>query len=217
MKPLGKVNMAASPALYYAIGLITTDGSLSKDGRHIVFTSKDKDLARSFQDVLGIRCMIGRFANGTSPEKRYYRVQFGDVQFYRFLLGIGLTPNKSKTVRALNIPNKYFFDFLRGHFDGDGSFYSYWDPRWRSSYMFYTVFCSASRKHIDWLQKRIRLLLGIHGHMTSGKKKICYQLKYAKGDSLILLRKLYYKKNLSCLQRKRFKIQKALTKIGKSI
>jgi hypothetical protein len=49
MKPLGKVNMTPSPDLYYAIGLITTDGSLSKDERHIVFTSKDKEMVQLFQ------------------------------------------------------------------------------------------------------------------------------------------------------------------------
>jgi hypothetical protein len=32
----------------YGIGLIATDGSLSKDGRHITFTSKDQQLAELF-------------------------------------------------------------------------------------------------------------------------------------------------------------------------
>ena len=68
-------------------------------------------------------------------------------------MSIGLMPNKTKIIGAVKIPNNYFFDFLRGHFDGDGTFYSYWDPRWRSSHMFYVVFASASLKHIIWLQK----------------------------------------------------------------
>lgn len=54
----------------------------------------------------------------------------------------------------MKIPGKYFFDYLRGCFDGDGCFYSYWDPRWRSSHMFYLEFISASKNHIDWLQKK---------------------------------------------------------------
>ena len=65
-------------------------------------------------------------------------------------------PRKSLTMGKLKIPNKYFFDFLRGCFDGDGCFYSYWDPRWRSSHMFYLEFVSASKKHINWLQNELK-------------------------------------------------------------
>src|SRR3989344_2907774 len=34
-----------------------------------------------------------------------------DVLFYQFLMGIGLSPSKSKTLSSLNIPKKYFADF----------------------------------------------------------------------------------------------------------
>lgn len=217
MKPRGNIQLSWSPDFAYAIGLLTTDGSLSSDGRHIVFTSKDLELVEIFRAALNIHCIIGRCRNGSSPVKRYYRIQFGDVQFYRFLLKLGLMPNKSKIMQALLIPNEYFFDFLRGHFDGDGTFYSYNDPRWRSSYMFYTAFCSASRLHILWLQKKIETFLGVTGHITSGGRKICYQLKYAKADSLIVLSHMYHSPNVPCLSRKFLKIKKALTKVGKDL
>lgn len=42
MKPLSKIKIKWSPKFAYCIGLITSDGNLSKDGRHISFTSKDK-------------------------------------------------------------------------------------------------------------------------------------------------------------------------------
>ena len=80
------------------------------------------------------------------------------------------------------MPIKYFFDFLRGHFDGDGTFYSYWDPRWKSSYMFYTVFISASKRHIMWIRSMLSELAGITGHITKDQKKTVYQLKYAKAE-----------------------------------
>lgn len=41
MKPKGKVKIEWNENFAYAIGLIVTDGSLSIDGRHINFTSKD--------------------------------------------------------------------------------------------------------------------------------------------------------------------------------
>jgi len=155
IKPQNKVLIRWSSEFAYAIGLLVTDGSLSKDGRHIVLVSKDREMIENFMKALDFQNKIGRHSRGSSIDKKYYRVQFGDVNFYNFLLKIGLMPNKTKIIRDVKIPSKYFFDFLRGHFDGDGSFYSYWDPRWRSSFMFYTVFVSASKNHIEWLQKFI--------------------------------------------------------------
>jgi len=117
------------PNFFYAIGLLTTDGNLSKDGRHLGFTSKDIQLAKTFKKCLDLtNVKIGTKTSG-SADKRYPRIQFSNIKLYQRLLKIGLTPNKSKTISKLKIPNKYFFDFLRGHFDGDGSCYSYWDPR----------------------------------------------------------------------------------------
>ena len=212
-KPKNKVKIKWSPEFAYAIGLLTTDGNLSSDGRHFDFTSKDLEQIKNFIKCLNLKNKIGIKTSGLG--KKSFRVQFGDINFYKFLLNIGLNSNKSKILANIDMPDKYFFDFLRGHFDGDGTFYSYWDPRWRSSFMFYTVFISASRRHIDWLQKQIYIFLKIKGHFTKGRNKSCYQLKYAKKDSLKLLPKMYYSRDVICLRRKRLKIKKALDIMGK--
>jgi hypothetical protein len=213
-KPKSKVKIKWSSAFAYAVGLIVTDGNLSPDGRHISFTSKDEEQVNNYKKSLNINCYIGRKSNGAQKEKKYFVVQFGDVVFYHFLGAIGITSAKSKTIGKLKIPKEYFFDFLRGHLDGDGCFYSYWDPRWRSSFMYYTELITASRKHILWLQNEIYIRLKIKGHITgSGVGGTCYQLKYAKRESNILLNRVYYKKGLICLKRKRLKIKKILGSI----
>ncbi len=209
-KPKGKVKIKWSSKFAYAIGLLVTDGSLSNDGRHINFTSKDRELVILLKDSLMIDNHIGKKARVSEQEKKYFVIQFGDVLFYSFLCSIGLMPCKSKKLTSINIPDKYFFDFLRGHFDGDGTFYSYWDPRWKSSFMFYTVFVSASEKHIQWLQNKIYGFLKIKGHINHNFKKTVYELKYAKKESLSLLTKMYYDNKVSCLSRKKEKIKKAL-------
>lgn len=208
MKRLSKVNITWSSKFAYAVGLIVTDGCLSGDGRHIDLTSKDKEQIINFRKCLGIKTKIGYKSSGMGI--RYFRVEFGDINFYNFLLNIGLMPNKTKIIREITIPKKYFFDFLRGHFDGDGSFYSYWDKRWRSSFMFYTEFVSASEEHILWLRKEIKKRIGIRGHITKSKNSCVLQLKYAKAESLILLKKIYYDESVICLSRKRNKINKTL-------
>ena len=216
LKPKEKVKRTWSPELAYAIGLIATDGGVSRDGRDFDFTSKEMDLIKILLKCLGIKNKIGIKLSGFS-KKSCPRVQFGDVVFYNFLLEIGLTPAKSKTMGIIKIPEKYFFDFLRGLFDGDGSFYSYYDPRWKSSFMFYTVFVSASKKHVDWLRRKLARNLKIKGHITYGGHKSVFQLKYAKRESLKIIRKMYYNQDVACLKRKRLKIKTALAKTGTKI
>lgn len=209
IKPKGKVNLQWSSEFAYALGLITTDGNLSSDKWHINFTAKDFDLVETFKSCLGISNRIGRKSRGGNSEKKYFQVQFGDVLFYNFLTAIGLTPAKSKTIGAIKIPDEYFQDFLRGHFDGDGTFYSYWDSRWKSSFMFYTVFISASIQHIQWLRERLSTLLGVTGHVASDGRRITYHLKYAKKESIKII-KFMYQNNFPCLQRKLLKIESVL-------
>ena len=211
--PHSTVKLEWSPELAYAIGLIVTDGCLYSDGRHISLTSSDEEQLLNFKKCLGVKTKIGFKSSGYS-EKRPMQVRFGDVNFYNFLMEIGLMPRKTKIIGAVKIPDEYFFDFLRGHLDGDGTFYSYWDPRWRSSFMFYAVFLSASRAHIEWIRTTIFERLGIKGHLTVTGKTPMIMIKYAKAESLQLLPKIYYNPDEVCLSRKREKIEKAIAVEG---
>ena len=83
--------------------------------------------------------------------------------------------------------------------------------------MFYTVFISASKEHIGWLQRTIFNSLGIRGHVTKSIHDVIYNLKYAKAESLKLLPKLYYDTGVVCLSRKRKKIEKALRSVNLTI
>jgi len=59
--------------LAYVVGLTTTDGSLSKDGRHIDFTSKDKELIKSFAKILKLKNRIGSKYRGEDHSNFCYR------------------------------------------------------------------------------------------------------------------------------------------------
>ena len=209
MKPQSKVSTDWCDKLAYAVGLLATDGCLYNDGRHIDFTSQDLQLIETFKTCLNLKNKISLKASGSSIKKCPH-IQFGDVLFYKWLLKIGITPHKSKTIAGVKIPDEYFFDFLRGHFDGDGCCFSYWDKRWHSSFMFYLTFVSASEKHINWLRQKIKSFTKINGYLGKAKKGKVYQLRYAKKESKILISKMYYKNNLPCLLRKYKKIKSVL-------
>lgn len=110
----------------YIVGLLVTDGSLSSDGRHIIMRSTDVDLLVTFKSLLALKVKIG-VTKDHSSKKPCYRLQFGDVVFYRWLLSIGITPAKTYIIGEIRVPNLYFRDFLRGHLDGDGSIFTYLD------------------------------------------------------------------------------------------
>ena len=203
-----------SPDLSYVVGLITTDGNLSKDGRHITFVSKDIDQINNFIRILNLDCKICTKKGSYSNTKLYYYIQFSNVILYRFLLSIGLMPNKTKIIRELAIPNEYFADFLRGHLDGDGYTYSHWDKRWTSSFRLYTIFMSASLIHLQWIRMKILEIYGISGKLNYYGRSV-YYLVFAKVKSSLLLRFLYYNKDVTCLKRKLFKIESALGIISK--
>ena len=200
IKPKGRVLCKWSPNFAYAIGLLASDGCILNDGLHIDFTSKDMEQVLNFKKALKLEGLkIGsKFGGPNSGLNTYNRIQFGDVLFLSFLREVGLTPAKSRTLGALNIPDKYFFDFLRGVFDGDGYSYSYWDKRWKSSFMFYTGFVSASENYINWLRSKIKLFLKVKGHIdrikAKGKRNEYFLLKFAKADSLPILKEMYKNK-----------------------
>lgn len=186
----------------YAIGLIVTDGNLSKDGRHLVFVSKDISLIKLFKKCLNLKNRISIKTSGYSNKKgKYYYVQFGNVNFYKSLISIGLCTNKSKRISRLRIPRTYIADFLRGHLDGDGTIRAYTDYRFPNSKRLYVNFMSASKKHIAWLQNIIATTYRIKGRIRAEHR--IWILIYAKEESKILLRKIYYKQDIPFLKRKR--------------
>ncbi|MDO8496534.1 MAG: hypothetical protein Q7S43_03725 [bacterium] len=194
----------------YAIGLLATDGCLYNDGRHINFTSKDIQLIRTFKKCLDLKNKVSRKSGGFTKEKKYYFVQFGNVTLYQFLVEIGLSSAKSKILNKILVPDDYLADLIRGLFDGDGSFYSYHDPRWPTSFLYYLSFISASRSHLLWLQKNIKQRLWVSGHGIDRPHSGAYQLKYAKQEAKKIIDFIYYRPNIPCLERKRKKIYNAL-------
>ncbi len=201
-KRKSKIKIIWTTNFAYAIGLITTDGNLSNDGRHILYTTKDEQLAITYKKCLDITNKIGKKSRGFGKEKKYYVIQFGDINFYEFLITIGITPRKSKTLIQIQIPNKYFADFLRGCIDGDGTISISDHPE--SQYKQLKIrLSSASPLFLQWIGEKIALLIKTKGgHIYTDKTKSVSTLSYAKADGGKILKCMYYKKDLPCLKRK---------------
>jgi len=203
VKRKSKVHSTWSSEFSYVLGLIATDGNLSPSGRHINITSKDLELVKGVRRILRLKNKIGRKARGYSKKKKYFVLQFGDVNFYELLLSIGLTPRKSKTIQTVAVPDRFFRDFLRGCFDGDGTLGAFRHPE---SYLpqIRLRIASASPNFLLWLLKTVRRLFVINGgHIYSLKNQSVQMLSFGKADSIKILQLMYYEKSVPALSRKR--------------
>ena len=198
-----------NPNFAYGVGLITTDGCLSSDRRHIEFTSKDLDLVESFKKCLNLKNKIGKKARGGSTIKCYHRIQFGNVKLYGFLLSIGLSANKSKKLAYVRIPDNFFADFLRGVIDGDGCIDYFIHPESKER-QYRIRLASASRNFLEWLKQKLTNLLEVNGSIKSASR--AYQLNYCKGDSCKIANFIYYDKNIPALERKYRKAKLMITR-----
>src|SRR3989344_2694216 len=204
-----KVKIGWTDNFAYAIGLIASDGSLHSDQKRIWFGSAEAEMLINFKEALGLDNKITRYARGGEKEKRYFCLTFGDKIFYQFLNSIGVTSAKSKTIQAVAVPKKYFPAFLRGLFDGDGSFYTFQDKRWPDSHGYQMSFASASFEFINWIKSTLSSLYKVKGFIRKGDG--VFNIRYVKRDSIILSQVMY--KNITAnrglfLRRKYDKITK---------
>ena len=111
-------NLNNKDLLFYILGLIWSDGNLSKEEDRISITLNDYDLIKK----------IFPYFSDTQKRKIYsYKksntIINSNIDFVNFCKNLNLIPNKSKTVTFPPIPSKYYNSFIRGIFDGDGSVY----------------------------------------------------------------------------------------------
>ncbi len=212
MRRKSKKRINWNKKIAYIVGLITTDGNLSKDLRHICLTSTDIQLLNTYKICLHTKNKIIFNSPGSISKSKAYKVNISDVCLYDFLLKIGLFPKKSLTLGTLKIPKNYFRDFLRGHLDGDGSiiyFKDYYNTYKNPKYVYDRLFVyliSASIMHIKWLQKKIIELTQFKGNLETLKSGFSsnqyYRIKYSTKEAKKLLNWIYYKPGLPCLLRK---------------
>jgi hypothetical protein len=214
-----------TPQLAYAVGLLVTDGNLSGNQRHITMRSVEPLMLETFKKCLGLNSKIGTNINVKRGGYISYRVQFSNVQFYDWLLTIGLFPAKSYTIGPIAVPDQFFKDYFRGCIDGDGSIQTYQDNynfyrgRNYSTQRLWIRLVSASKEHIIWAQSKIILLADIHGAIirkppADETRVPLWELKFAKKESVKLINWMYHAPDVPCLERKRAIAQKALAIIS---
>jgi len=125
--------------------------------------------------------------------KNRYRLQIGSKEIFNDLLQLGITPNKSKTVRLPRVPKKYFYHFVRGYFDGDGnvtiSKYVRANRNNKKSTTLLSGFTSGSKKFLQELHVRLKKATKVSGGTFYYHQG--YRLYFSVKDSLALYNFMY--------------------------
>lgn len=204
--------LAWSPEFAYVVGLVASDGSLQSGVNEVRFASTDRELADHYCRCLGLRPddvraekwpepdapQVHVRAEDRPPYKKQWHVIFSDFVYRARLAEIGLTPQKSRTLGPLAVPDEYFRDFLRGEFDGDGCWSKAKYANGNTSLL--GIFTSGSRTFLEWLRDSLKRLAGIERCSLRG-----IDLRYQGRAAEQLGRFLYYRRDLPCLSRKRDK------------
>lgn len=195
--------------LWYLVGLIASDGSLSKDGRHIDITAKEEAFLAILKEALNISASIGAKTNGRGAAS--YRIQIGSKSFYNFLIDLGLSANKSKTIGSLQIPDQWFHHFLRGLIDGDGCIRN-WKLPGSGKDQWSVKVTSGSEHFLVWLKNRLSCLFEVTGHVyfESYKTSSAYILKVSSRRDVLKVLVACYMNDGVALQRKRLKAHQFL-------
>jgi hypothetical protein len=173
---------------------MATDGNLSGDRRHLNIKSKDRQLLETVRACLSVTAAITRSRSGAGAW--YWQLQWGDRALYDWMMGIGLTPAKSRSLGPLEVPDHLFRDFLRGCIDGDGSIGTYVD-RWHTprnpAYIYRRLvgaLVSASPRFVSWIRDSLRRLCGVNGSLyvkRSPSRNPVWCLKFGARESKTLL------------------------------
>lgn len=188
-----------SPEMAYILGFFAADGNMLKNkrGAHFIeFQITDRDLLIKIRN--SNHKITARKRN--NKWRTSYRLQIGSKQIFKDLLKLGLTPKKSKTINLPNIPEKYFYHFVRGYFDGDGNvifgFFKKSDRKTKSPALL-TRFTAGSKSILEKLHDVLTNTLDTRG-------SLCYcgdawRLSYSTNDSKKLFSFMYNSGNVAGL------------------
>ena len=191
----------------YVLGFFAADGSMVKNKRgscYIELTSIDREILEKISRVIKSSHKISERVRG-ERNRTAYRLQIGSNGIFGDLIKLGMTPNKSKIIKFPKIPVKYFPDFVRGYFDGDGNVWMgliHKHDRKKPVLVILSSFTCGSKNFILSLKKNLSKILNINGGNFQYHDG-AYRLRFSNENSLRLYKFMYRRGNGLYLLRKR--------------
>ena len=168
----------------YWLGMMLSDGSITNQ-YSVNLGLKDKEHIEKFKKAIGAinNKIIEIQDNRWSKPYINYRLSIRDKKMVKDLRKYNCIPNKNYIEFDFpNIPEEYYYDFIRGYFDGDGSIY-FTNKKYIISFVGNKKFLTTLKKILD--KENISLC-------QNSKSKITYDLKISgKKDIQRILHLMY--------------------------
>lgn len=200
-----------SSEMAYVLGFFMADGSVDVNPRGSHYLSIqicDKELLENIRDVLGSNHKISS-KRGLKNESDRYRLQIGSREICDDLRGLGVSEQKAHTMSIPDVPRKYFSDFVRGYFDGDGHVWmgEIHKNRKTKHLTLQTGFTSCSFNFLNDLKKYLENFGIKEGSLYSQKNY--FRLNFSMKNSLLLHKIMYNSiENKLFLERKKIIFEK---------
>ena len=177
----------------YILGFIYADGNLTKNkrgGHYLSIYTADRELLIKMREILKSNHKI---SNRKSISGFNYCIQIGSKEIFADLVEIGARPNKTLRMKLPKIPNKYFADFLRGYFDGDGNVWvgELHKNRSKNTLTIQVCFTSCSKQFLESLLSGVRSFGVMGGSINKVKNKACFRLGFSVNDALKIYKIMY--------------------------
>ena len=125
-----------SPDMAYILGFIAADGNVAKkeNAISIQLHEKDAEILEKIKELTGSSRPLDFYK--TSQGRDSVKFQVWSAEWKRDLAVYNIVPNKSLILKPPTfLDEKYYKDYIRGYFDGDGSIWTrkdhlnqcYWD------------------------------------------------------------------------------------------
>ncbi len=182
------------PEMGYVLGFFAADGYITvnkRGGQFWCIEITDGILLRQIKQVIKSEHKIS-IRKGKENEQDKHRIQIGSIEMCDDLRHLGYNERKTKSLSIPNIPSKYFSDFVRGYFDGDGNVWSGLMHKGRKTYtlVIQTVFTSCSQDFLKKMGKTLEAFGIERGVLRQGKGNY-YRLTYSVRNSLKLYDFMY--------------------------
>lgn len=191
----------------YWLGVLTADGSISKDGYKTTLSLKDFDLIYKFKKAINSEHKISErniFDKRTSKTYTSYSLQVCSKEFTKNLINLGITNRKSYVCNFPEINNKYIFSYLRGLLDGDGSIIVEDESikKIRISFI-------ATKEIIEGIHKYLKSEIGANPHpVYIISENVNVYKTYYFGDAKMILKKIYENSDSENRMNRKYEIYK---------
>lgn len=194
-----------SPEMAYVLGFWYADGDMKHDKSYRVrFHSLDVDHLKLIRKVFDSDAKIYLTKKLNSQDK-CQTLCLHSKKLYYDLKTIGGKRNKSRRLTFPKLPDKFYKDFFRGYFDGDGSVH-YIKYKASKNGKYYTEirsnFTCGSKIFLKQIRKYLSDNLNLSKRVIGQYGPHQFKLGYGQSDTFRLLRYMYYPDHGISLKRK---------------